>query len=75
MVRYGTRRLADALHRNRPFRRFKDALADLCLWDAWNAYERQWAERELKDWVEQLPLTYAVLPARGEAYGKNATPP
>lgn len=70
-----TGQLADALHRNRPFRRFKDALADLRLWDAWNVYEREWAERVLKDWVEQLPLAYDVLQARCEAYWKNATPP
>ncbi len=64
-------RLEDALTRNRPFRHFKDALTDLQLWDAWNAYERQCAERELHYWVEDLPIPYEVLNERYQDYWRD----
>ncbi len=56
--------LLDALSQNRPFRRFKDALTELELWPEWDAFERNWAQEELKPWLDELPVSYAELNAR-----------
>ena len=64
--------LSDALNGHKPFRRFKDALSRLRLWDEWNKFERDWALRELQFWVEQLPMPYETLAKRYEAYWQRS---
>lgn len=54
-------RLFDALNGNKPFRRFKDALYDLNLWDDWNRYEREYADEQINWWLEQIKLIYSEL--------------
>ena len=49
-------RLSDALSRSRPFRHFKDVLTGLELWEAWNAFERAWAQRGLRPC--QFPMLF-----------------
>ncbi|GIP34222.1 UPF0158 family protein [Paenibacillus sp. J2TS4] len=54
-------RLFDALDGHRPFRRFKDALYELDLWDEWNKFEYMYAEEEIKSWLERFDINYNEL--------------
>jgi hypothetical protein len=61
-------KLFDALNGYKPFRRFKDALYELDLWDEWNTFERNFAIEAIQSWMEQLDLDYNVL---NEKYKNN----
>lgn len=54
-------KLFDALEGYKPFRRFKDVLYELDLWDEWNRFERQYAEEQIKLWMERFELSYDQL--------------
>lgn len=54
-------KLFDALNGYKPFRRFKDTLYVLDLWDEWNIFERKFAEETIKFWMEQVELDYNEL--------------
>jgi hypothetical protein len=54
-------KLFDALNGNKPFRRFKDKLYELDLWDEWNKFEHQFAEEEIQSWMERFELNYNEL--------------
>lgn len=53
--------LIDALNEHRPFRRFKDALSELDLWDEWNKFEYADAEESIRTWLEEFELSYDEL--------------
>lgn len=44
----------NALSRNKPFRRFKDALYETDLWDEWNEFEQKHARKEIEAWLIEL---------------------
>lgn len=56
--------LFDALEGRKPFRRFKDTLSELNIWDEWNKFERQYAEDQIKSWLERYELDYVELAER-----------
>jgi hypothetical protein len=50
-------RLIDALSRNKPFRRFKDAAhADLKLRDQWFAFQREALKKRARKWLKSLGI-------------------
>jgi hypothetical protein len=51
-------KLFDALNGYKPFRRFKDTLYELDLWDEWNKFEHKFAEEAIQSWMERLELDY-----------------
>lgn len=61
-------KLFDALDGQRPFRRFKDTLYELDLWDEWNKFERQKAEEEIQFWIDRYELPFDQL---AELYKSN----
>ncbi|MFD0870221.1 Uncharacterised protein family (UPF0158) [Chlamydia abortus] len=60
-------RLFDALNGHRPFRRFKDVLYELDLWDEWNKFEYKHAEEMIKSWMERLDIDYNELNEKHKA--------
>lgn len=54
-------KLFDALEGYKPFRKFKDVLYELDLWDEWNRFERQSADEQIRSWMERLELRYDQL--------------
>jgi hypothetical protein len=54
-------KLFDALNGNKPFRRFKDTLYELNLWDEWNKFEHKFAEEAIQSWMERFELDYNEL--------------
>jgi hypothetical protein len=54
-------KLFDALNGHKPFRRFKDTLYELDLWEEWNKFERKFAEDAILSWMEQFELNYDEL--------------
>jgi hypothetical protein len=63
-------KLFDALNDYKPFRRFKDTLYELDLWEEWNKFENKYAEEAIQSWIEQDELDYNEL---NEKY-KNTHP-
>ncbi|MEW9668217.1 hypothetical protein [Ammoniphilus sp. 3BR4] len=61
-------KLFNALDGQRPFRRFKDTLYELDLWDEWNKFERQKAEEEIQFWIDRYELPFDQL---AELYKSN----
>lgn len=61
-------RLFDALNGHRPFRRFKDVLYELDLWDEWNKFEYKHAEEMIRSWMERFDIDYNEL---NEKYKAN----
>ncbi|TFE24720.1 UPF0158 family protein [Cohnella luojiensis] len=57
-------KLFDALEGHKPFRRFKDTLTQLDIWEEWNRFERHYAEEEIKLWMEGVKLNYDELAER-----------
>ena len=51
-------KLLDALNGNKPFRRFKDTLYELDLWEEWDTFEHKVAEEAIQSWMERLELDY-----------------
>jgi len=51
-------KLFDALDGYKPFRRFKHVLSEL---DAWDEFERLYAEEKIKAWLERFELAYEQL--------------
>jgi hypothetical protein len=49
--------LLDAVHGNHPFRRFKDQIANLNLWEPWNQFRRSAFAEILGPWCEQNGIT------------------
>ncbi|MBA2943109.1 hypothetical protein HZF08_33105 [Paenibacillus sp. CGMCC 1.16610] len=60
-------RLFDALRGNKPFRRFKDMLYELNMWDEWNKYQNQYAEKEIQSWMEEVELNFNELDEKYKA--------
>ncbi|BFT75455.1 UPF0158 family protein [Paenibacillus sp. P36] len=60
-------RLFDALSGNKPFRRFKDMLYELNMWDEWNKYQNQYAEKEIQSWMEESELNFNELDEKYKA--------
>lgn len=54
-------KLLVALEGYKPFRRFKDVLYELDLWEEWNRFERQYADEQMRSWMERLELQYDQL--------------
>jgi phage-related protein len=54
-------KLFDALDGRKPFRRFKDFLYELDLWDEWNDFEYKYAEKMIRSWVERFELDFEEL--------------
>ncbi|WP_379145886.1 UPF0158 family protein [Paenibacillus sp. sgz500992] len=50
--------LFDALGGNKPFRRFKDALDRLDIWEEWNRFENKYAEEAIQSWMDRFELDY-----------------
>ena len=61
-------KLFDALNGYKPFRRFKDALYELDLWDEWNKFEHKFAKEVIQSWMERFELDYNEL---NEKYRNN----
>jgi hypothetical protein len=57
-------KLFDALEGHKPFRRFKDTLSQLDIWEEWNSFERQYAEEKIKSWMGRHDLNYDELEKR-----------
>ncbi len=57
-------KLFDALEGHKPFRRFKDVLSELDIWEEWDSFERRYAEEEIKLWMEHDKLNYDELAER-----------
>jgi hypothetical protein len=51
-------KLFEALEGYKPFRRFKDVLYELDLWDEWNRFERQYANEQIRLWMERFEWSY-----------------
>ncbi|WP_144940082.1 UPF0158 family protein [Paenibacillus sp. 32O-W] len=60
-------RLFDALNGHRPFRRFKDALYELDLWDEWKKFEYKYAEEMIRSWMERFDIDYNELNEKHKA--------
>lgn len=60
-------RLFDALNGHRPFRRFKDVLYELDLWDEWNKFEYKHAEEMIRSWMERFDIDYNELNEKHKA--------
>ncbi|MNC20585.1 hypothetical protein D3C75_685410 [compost metagenome] len=54
-------KLFDALDGNKPFRRFKDTLDRLDIWEEWNKFENKYAEEAIQSWMDQFELDYNEL--------------
>lgn len=54
-------KLFNALDGYKPFRRFKDTLYELDLWDEWNKFEYKYAEEMIKSWIERFDINYDEL--------------
>ena len=54
-------RLFDALNGNNPFRRFKDTLYELDIWEEWNKFENKYAEEAIQSWMDRSELNYNEL--------------
>jgi hypothetical protein len=54
-------KLFDALGGNKPFRRFKDMLYELNMWEEWNNYQNKYAEKEIQSWMEEAELNFNEL--------------
>ncbi|MEK4061886.1 MULTISPECIES: UPF0158 family protein [Paenibacillus] len=54
-------KLFDALGGNKPFRRFKDALDRLDIWEEWNRFENKYAEEAIQSWMDRFELDYNEL--------------
>lgn len=61
-------KLFDALNGYKPFRKFKDTLYELDLWDEWNTFEHEFAKERIQSWMEQNKLDYNEL---NEKHKKN----
>lgn len=61
-------KLFDALNGYKPFRRFKDTLYELDIWDEWNKFEHKYAEEAIQSWMERFDLNYSEL---NEKYKSN----
>lgn len=59
-------KLFDALSGNKPFRRFKDTLYELDIWEEWNNFENKYAEEAIESWMNQLKLNYIRLSEKHE---------
>ncbi len=53
-------RLLRATQGNRPFRRFKDEIANHNLWDQWNRFRRQAFGEILREWCEENAIILTV---------------
>lgn len=51
-------RLFDALDGNKPFRRFKDRLYELDIWEEWNKFENKYVEEAIQLWMDRSDLDY-----------------
>lgn len=54
-------KLFEALNGNKPFRRFKDTLYELDLWEEWNKFEIKYAVEAIQSWMERFELDYNEL--------------
>jgi hypothetical protein len=63
-------KLFDALDGRKPFRRFKDVLSELDLWEEWDKFERKYSEEEIQAWLERWDIVYEQL---AELYQANQT--
>lgn len=54
-------KLFEALNGNKPFRRFKDALYELDLWEEWNKFENKHAVEAIQSWIERFELDFNEL--------------
>ncbi len=54
------RRLLDAIHGRGAFRRFKNQIASLDLWEPWNEFRRQAFGEIMTDWCEENGIVLAV---------------
>lgn len=54
-------RLFDALDGNKPFRRFKDTLYELDIWEEWNKFENKYVEEAIQSWMDRSDLDYNEL--------------
>ncbi|MBW7475972.1 UPF0158 family protein [Paenibacillus oenotherae] len=61
-------KLFAALNGYKPFRKFKDKLYELVLWDEWNKFEHKYAEEAVQSWLERFELDYNEL---NEKYNNN----
>jgi regulator of extracellular matrix RemA (YlzA/DUF370 family) len=52
--------LLKAVQGNRPFRRFKDEIANHNLWDDWNRFRRHAFGEVIRDWSEENGIILAV---------------
>lgn len=57
-------KLFDALEGYKPFRNFRDMLSQLGIREEWNSFERQYANEEIKQWMELNKLPYDELAER-----------
>ncbi|MDD9270903.1 UPF0158 family protein [Paenibacillus sp. GCM10023248] len=62
--------LFEALNGSKPFRKFKDMLYQLDIWDEWNKFENKYAEEAIQWWIDQSELNYDEL---SEKYTKNCS--
>ena len=52
--------LLRAIHGNHPFRRFKDQIAHLDLWEPWNQFRRQSFAEIVKEWCDENQIALVV---------------
>ena len=53
--------LFDALDGNKPFRRFKDTLYELDIWEEWSKFEKKLAVEEIQTRMDRYELDYNEL--------------
>ncbi|MDQ0194747.1 UPF0158 family protein [Paenibacillus wynnii] len=50
-----------ALNSNKPFRKFRDTLYELDIWEEWNKFENKYAEEAIQSWMDRSELNYNEL--------------